>query len=141
MDTLNKAIALAVEVHTGVLDKAGAPYILHPIRVLAAVSKVTDDEDVLAAAVLHDAIEDGPPGTGRRILDAIGPRVWKLVNIVTHDADETYAEYIDRIVERTDYPGAAHIKRADAWDNLRRCGEGYESLRKRYAKALETLAG
>ncbi|WP_199917077.1 HD domain-containing protein [Parazoarcus communis] len=54
MATLERAIALAAEAHTGQVDKAGQPYILHPLRVMLRVR--TDEERI--AAVLHDVVED-----------------------------------------------------------------------------------
>jgi len=52
---LEKAIQLAVEAHRGQRDKAGQPYILHPLRVMLRMG--TDGERIVA--VLHDVIEDG----------------------------------------------------------------------------------
>lgn len=54
MSTLEKAIAIAAEAHAGATDKAGAPYILHPLRVML---KVTSPEARIVA-VLHDVVED-----------------------------------------------------------------------------------
>lgn len=54
MTTLDRAIALAATAHVGQVDKAGAPYILHPLRVMMAV----DGEHAQMTAVLHDIIED-----------------------------------------------------------------------------------
>ncbi len=54
MATLESAIQLAAEAHSGQQDKAGKPYILHPIRVMLSVR--TTDEQI--AAILHDTVED-----------------------------------------------------------------------------------
>ena len=55
--TLEDAIALAALKHKGQTDKAGAPYILHPLRVMLGLGPhATEDERI--AAVLHDVIED-----------------------------------------------------------------------------------
>lgn len=56
LNTLERAIAIAAEAHAGQADKGGAPYILHPLRVMLAMSG--DDERI--AAVLHDVCEDCP---------------------------------------------------------------------------------
>jgi len=58
MSTLERAIAIAAEGHAGQLDKAGAPYVLHPLRLMLAVK--TLDERIVA--VLHDVVEDCPDG-------------------------------------------------------------------------------
>ncbi|MBP8277859.1 MAG: HD domain-containing protein [Propionivibrio sp.] len=54
MPSLEHAIALAASAHSGQVDKAGQPYILHPLRLMLAVT--TPDERM--AAVLHDVVED-----------------------------------------------------------------------------------
>ncbi len=51
---LEKAIAIAVEAHRGQQDRYGAPYVLHPLRVMARV-EMTAQKTV---AVLHDVVED-----------------------------------------------------------------------------------
>lgn len=54
--TLEDAIALAALAHAGQLDKAGQPYILHPLRVMLGVQGT----HARMAAVLHDVVEDTP---------------------------------------------------------------------------------
>ena len=54
MSTLERAICIAAEAHAGQVDKAGQPYILHPLRVMLRLE--TDEERI--AAVLHDVVED-----------------------------------------------------------------------------------
>lgn len=75
MSTLEKAIAIAAQGYEGQVDKGGAPYILHPLRVMLAV----EGEHAKMAAVLHDAIEDGVCDMGdlirlgfpREVIDAV----------------------------------------------------------------------
>ena len=52
--SLEHAIALAAAAHAGQTDKGGAPYILHPLRVMLSLT----DPDARIAAVLHDVVED-----------------------------------------------------------------------------------
>ena len=54
MSTLERAIAIATAAHTGMTDKAGAPYILHPLRVMLRVAS----PEARIVGVLHDVIED-----------------------------------------------------------------------------------
>src|SRR5258708_36999700 len=54
MSTLERAIVIAAEGHAGQLDKAGNPYILHPLRVMLRLD--TNEERI--AGVLHDVVED-----------------------------------------------------------------------------------
>jgi (p)ppGpp synthase/HD superfamily hydrolase len=58
MKGLGDAIALAARAHLGQFDKGGNPYILHPLRVMHKVMKMTDDENIHMLAVLHDVVED-----------------------------------------------------------------------------------
>ena len=51
---LEKALILAAKAHTGQVDKGGAPYILHPIRVMLAC----EEEKEKIVALLHDTLED-----------------------------------------------------------------------------------
>ena len=54
---LEKAIKIAVEAHTGQVDKGGNPYILHPLRVMLSL----DLEEERIVGVLHDVVEDCAP--------------------------------------------------------------------------------
>lgn len=54
MSTLERAIAIAAAAHEGTVDKAGAPYILHPLRVMMRVGPL----EAKIVAVLHDVVED-----------------------------------------------------------------------------------
>ena len=65
MSSLEKAISIAAQAHDGQRDKAGAPYILHPLRVMMKMT--TESERI--TAVLHDLIEDTD-----WTIDAPGPR-------------------------------------------------------------------
>lgn len=51
---LEKAIRIAASAHEGQRDKGGHPYILHPLRVMLAMS--TEAERIVA--ILHDVVED-----------------------------------------------------------------------------------
>ena len=69
MNRLSEAILLAVEAHGDTLDKAGRPYILHPLAVMLDPSLTTEDEQIVA--VLHDTLEDTNI-TEKDILDKFG---------------------------------------------------------------------
>jgi guanosine-3',5'-bis(diphosphate) 3'-pyrophosphohydrolase len=66
MATRERAIVLAVRAHESQVDKAGAPYVLHPLRMKRAASTA----EARTAAVLHDVVErpdvtlDGLPADG-----------------------------------------------------------------------------
>ena len=76
---LNKAIIFATQVHDGQLRKgSNSPYILHPLEAAAIVSTITLDEEIIAAAVLHDVVED-TPATLAQVESMFGKRVAFLV--------------------------------------------------------------
>lgn len=56
---MDRAIVFATRAHSGTYRKGTKiPYIVHPIEAAAIVSAMTDDPDMIAAAVLHDVVED-----------------------------------------------------------------------------------
>ena len=87
-ELLNRAILFAVRAHDGQLRKGGnIPYILHPLEAAAIAATLTEDEEVLAAAVLHDVVEDtGTPLAALR--EAFGERVAALVAAESEDKRE-----------------------------------------------------
>lgn len=85
MDKVTKAIVFAAKAHDGMCRKKDkTPYILHPLETAAIVGTMTDDQDIISAAVLHDVVED----TGitiEEIEENFGIRVRKLVESETED--------------------------------------------------------
>ena len=85
MTIFDEAIKLAVNAHSGQTRKTDStPYILHPMEVAAIAGSITDDLDVLAAAVLHDAVEDTSVSVDE-IAAKYGERVAELVSAETED--------------------------------------------------------
>lgn len=79
MTRLTDAIAFAARCHDGMLRKGTTlPYIVHPAEVVAIAAAMTDDEDVLCAAVLHDVMEDCGVTLGE-LTERFGARVARLV--------------------------------------------------------------
>lgn len=99
MSLIELAIRMALEAHAGQTDKAGKPYILHALRVLAAVGH-EKPEDVQCAAVLHYVLEDGP-AYDAPLLAARGfsPRTINLVQMLSRNEGETYDAFIARICQ------------------------------------------
>ncbi len=88
MTILDKAIVFATEAHSGAFRKGGkTPYVVHPMEVAAIASGMTDDLEVLAAAVLHDVIEDTPT-TAEELENEFGKRVADLVLADSEDKKE-----------------------------------------------------
>ena len=76
---LDKAINFAVEAHSNTMRKGkGFPYIVHPMEAVAIVATITADQEMLAAAALHDVVEDTPT-TVDDIRAQFGDRVARLV--------------------------------------------------------------
>lgn len=75
---LEQAIRFAVDAHAGQLRKDGSAFILHPLEDATIVGTLTNDPEILAAAVLHDTVEDTDT-TREDLLRAFGPRVCALV--------------------------------------------------------------
>ena len=82
---LDTAIIFATKAHSGTTRTGtNVPYIVHPIEAAAIVSAMTDDEEVIAAAVLHDVLED-TEATEDDLLARFGRRITELVIGETED--------------------------------------------------------
>ena len=85
MDKVTKAIEFAAMAHDGMVRKKDkTPYILHPLEAAVIVGSMTDDRDVISAAVLHDVVEDTDI-TIEEIEERFGSRVRALVESETED--------------------------------------------------------
>lgn len=136
--TLDDAIQVARRAHEGQLDKAGRPYIGHPLRVMGAVT----GEHERMTAVLHDVVEDtevtltdlAAAGCPIAVLDAIAA--------ISKRPGEDVRAYLARVVAN---PIARTVKRADIADNLspdrlaRLDADTRERLRAKYEVALGLL--
>ena len=58
MTIIEKALDFATKKHEGQTDKSGQPYILHPVAVASILGTISEDENLVAAAFLHDTLED-----------------------------------------------------------------------------------
>ena len=85
MELVSEAIAFAVKAHDGMRrKKSQSPYILHPMEAAVIVGSMTDDQNMIAAAVLHDVVEDADI-TIEEIESRFGKRVRELVQSETED--------------------------------------------------------
>ena len=85
MELVSEAIAFAVKAHDGMRrKKSEAPYILHPMEAAVIVGTMTDDQNLIAAAALHDVVEDAEI-TIDEIEARFGKRVRELVQSETED--------------------------------------------------------
>ncbi len=82
-DFLDRAIEFAVRAHSGTERRGkGFPYIVHPLEAMAIVATMSSDQELLAAAVLHDTVEDTDV-TMEQISAEFGERVAALVTVDT----------------------------------------------------------
>ena len=76
---LDRAIEFAVHAHSGTERRGkGFPYIVHPMEAVEIVATMTSDQELLAAAALHDTVEDTDV-TVEQIRETFGERIAKLV--------------------------------------------------------------
>ena len=136
---LERAIEIAAKVHKGQLDKAGKPYILHPLRLMIKMGS----EEEMIVAVLHDSVEDTTITLDELRKEGFSENIICAISAITKIHGETYENFIERIKNN---PLATKIKIADLKDNsnLSRIQqpskEDFERVQK-YKKALEVLLG
>lgn len=134
---LDKAILIATKSHQGQIDKAGQPYILHPLRVM--FSRKNETERI--CAVLHDVIEDTDITLDYLRREGFSEEILIALDALTRRDSETYDEFIDRIINNNI---ASHVKLADLCDNMdilrikNPTKKDYERIEK-YRKAAEKI--
>jgi (p)ppGpp synthase/HD superfamily hydrolase len=115
---LQRAIEIATEAHRDQTDKAGAPYLLHPLRVMMSLD--TDEERIVG--VLHDVVEDGPDWTFERLEEeGFSPAVIEALRLVTkrpEDKGDSEAVYVAFARRAKGNKIARRVKMADILDNL-----------------------
>ena len=88
MELVSEAVAFAVKAHDGMRrTNSAAPYVLHPLEVGAIIGTMTDKQEVIAAGVLHDVVEDAGIKI-EEIGDRFGARVKELVASETENKRE-----------------------------------------------------
>jgi (p)ppGpp synthase/HD superfamily hydrolase len=117
------ALQIAIRAHEGQLDRAGEPYITHPLRMASR----TQDPDERIVAILHDTVEDGlENGVTMRTLEESGipERIRTAVDHLTRrkrdifpelETDETYEAFVERSAAD---PLARRVKLLDLADNM-----------------------
>lgn len=111
MSTLERAIAIAAEAHAGVVDKAGAPYILHPLRVMLNVTTLEER----MVAVLHDVVEDTQWAFDALRGEGFSETVIAGIDAVTRRGSEDYETFVLRAAAN---PIGRRVKLADLTDNM-----------------------
>lgn len=111
MPTLERAIALAARAHEGQRDKGGAPYILHPLRVMLRV----EGELERIVAVLHDVVEDSPVTPADLAAEGFPPAVLDALEALTKRPGESRMDAAKRAAAD---PLARVVKLADNAENM-----------------------
>ena len=134
MDTsfLDRAIVFAVQAHTGTERRGkGFPYIVHPMEAMAIVATMTSDQELLAAAALHDVVEDTDV-TLDEIRDQFGPRVAELVDTESDRFDAGWDWFarkefsLKRLREAT--PEEKMVALGDKLSNMRAIARDYAAV-------------
>jgi (p)ppGpp synthase/HD superfamily hydrolase len=122
MHEIEKTLLCAVEAHQGQVDKAGQPYILHPLRLIASLKTQSEQK----VALLHDVLED----TDMTLTDLtekcnLTSEESEALMLLCHAKHEPYFEYLIKIREN---PLALAVKTADLTDNSHRTAFGARFL-------------
>lgn len=105
------ALELAVEKHKNQTDKAGNPYILHPLHVMENVNS----KEGKIVAILHDIIEDTDITENYLLKIGLSKRIVDAVVALTRSKDMDYQEYIKNLSSN---PLAKEVKLADLEHNM-----------------------
>lgn len=88
---IEKATTFATKAHEGQLRKGTTrPYIVHPIEVAEIVATLTEDEEIIVAALLHDTVEDCEEVTVEVLNREFGKRVADIVNQESEDKSQSW---------------------------------------------------
>jgi len=104
-----KAMGIAYHAHHGQVDKAGVPYVFHPLH----LAEQMGDEFSCCAALLHDTVEDTDV-TLEQLAAEFPAEVVEAVRLLTHDPDTDYFDYVRAIRGN---PIAMKVKLADIAHN------------------------
>ena len=111
MPTIERAIEIAATAHAGQRDKAGQPYIFHPLRVMLRV----DGAHEQMAAVLHDVVEDTSVTLDNLAQEGFPSEVLRAIAALTKLPGETRLEAAARAAAD---PVARKVKLADNAENM-----------------------
>jgi len=127
---LLRALEFAIKVHGNQIRKGdGKPYIVHPIGVALIVAKVIPNDFVIAAALLHDTVEDTDT-TLKDIQVKFNNTIAKIVEDVTEK--DKNCPWKQRKLE-----AIAHIKNMDEWSLIVKSADKLHNLKSLYALLLE----
>lgn len=126
---VNKAIIFATNAHAGQFRKATkTPYILHPLECGVIVSQMTNDEEMIAAAFLHDTVEDCEVSIDT-IRQEFGERVATFVAAESEDKSKSWMERKQATVDhlQTASKEDCIVVLGDKLSNIRSLKRDYQS--------------
>lgn len=123
---INKAKQFAIQRHEGQVRSDGAPFIEHPAKVVQIISQVTNDENLIASAWLHDTIEDTDT-TYAELVKEFNKDVADLVIEVTKDKNHRDTKFPNLHTQR-----GIQLKFADRLSNLSDMKDWKEDKKQRY---------
>ena len=135
--TLERAIAIAATAHAGQVDKGGAPYILHPLKVMLRMTSL--EERIVA--VLHDVVEDCEISLDDLRKEGFSEEVLTAIASVTKVPGESYEDFVERAAQN---PIGRVVKLADLEENSdlsRIASPSWEDLERveKYRRAIGRL--
>lgn len=115
-ELLNKMLVLATNAHAGQFDKGGAPYILHPLKVMHYLRGFAGevDEELQCIALGHDIVEDTGVTYRQLAEEGFTERIIAGIKALTKVPGETYDEYKEKVFANED---AMRVKMADLRHN------------------------
>lgn len=108
---IEKALDISLKAHAGQTDKAGAVYVLHPLRIMMQMD--SPEEKIIAA--LHDVLEDSHFTAEFLRQQGFPENILSVLDILSRKPGVKYEDYIQRIKQN---PTATKIKIADLKDNM-----------------------
>ena len=124
-----KAANVALRAHEGQMDRAGWPYVLHPVHVAEQMTS----EDSCVVALLHDVLEDSDITIEELRAEGFTEKQLEAVQLMTRTEDMPYMEYVKRLSVNDI---AREVKLGDLMHNMdrSRLSELTEKDEKRYQK-------
>jgi (p)ppGpp synthase/HD superfamily hydrolase len=111
LELIEKALGIAFRAHLGQKDKAGAPYILHPLRIMLRMATELE----MTVAVLHDVVEDTQLSLEQLRKEGIPEEALTAIDYLTRRDGEPYENFIERVKKNVI---ARKVKLADLEDNM-----------------------
>ena len=128
----DKAVKFAVEAHQGTERRGKSyPYIIHPMEAASIVATITSDQEMLAAAILHDTVEDTDV-TFEQLREQFGDRVAELVHRETGPLDNRFTWHEKKAIQIKQLVNASYdskvVALGDKLSNMRGIAWDYRKI-------------